>query len=84
MSEWRPEGWEVAKFENLIKLMRDEETYPHPYDVYEIAADAIVAALRESSGRHHISPSDNDIPCKLPELWPGQTGYVVFIPDKKV
>ncbi len=82
MSEWRPEeGWEEIK--ERYRQRAHSEDWDRE-EIFEAGADAIVAALRESSGRHHISPSDNDIPCKLPELWPGQTGYVVFIPDEKV
>ena len=83
MSEWRPDGWF-----DTVHHRPDEEGDDGVYesdwdDGYEVGADAMLAALRAGAGRHHISPSDNDIPCKLPELWPGQTGYVIFIPDKE-
>ncbi len=72
MIEWRPEGW--------FGVIRRSSDWDYGY---EAGADAMLTALRASVGGHHISPSDNDIPCKLPELWPGLTGYVVFIPDAK-
>ena len=82
MSEWRPEGWENPHPQPNGKMHYQPITGLQRL-AYENGADAMLAALRAAAGRHHISPSDNDIPCKLPELWLGQTGYVVFIPDEK-
>ena len=45
MREWRPSDWEETKFKNLFGMLPRDGTYPHPYDVYEIAADAIVAGI---------------------------------------
>ena len=93
MSEWRPEGWENPYLAVSYDINNEDKAGGHPEAMHilfenskvcEASADAMLTALRASAGRHHISPSDNDIPCKLPELWPGQTGYVVFIPDEKV
>ncbi len=70
---YRPEGWEATKFGNIFKMLPQDGTYPHPYEVYEIAADAIVMALKERDGSEYYPPEEGRI----------QSGWVVFIPDEE-
>ena len=69
---YRPWDWESTKFENVFKLLPGDGTHPHPYDVYEIAADAILVGLKEGDGSEYYPPEEGR----------PQSGWVVFIPDE--
>ncbi len=77
MSEWRPEDWENP-YPSTCSYIRDGDSWdePHPmYVLWEEAADAIVAALREQDIREFetlVGGVDGN-----------PSGTLVFIPDKE-
>ncbi len=78
---YRPWDWESTKFKNVFKLLPGDGTHPHPYDVYEIAADAMLEALR--AGGESLMKADVSEVART--LFKGMTqrGTWVFIPDEE-
>ena len=84
MTEWRPEGWEETKFKNLFQIMPRDGTYPHPRDVYEIAADALLAALRKNQVCYVNEDNILNVAnVTMAGSESSSTGVVVFIPSGK-